>query len=166
LQRRREPDAHHTFVQPMPIGRPRYYPGVGVATARVLIPRWFERQVAGKFGFVDYTGRNGGATGIEHHVAKIHAELLAQWLTLRRRLSRLKAHAVRAVGKARSRMSVSPTAVCKGGDWLFALLGYRMWWCLRSFSAPPNPDANPLSSSAEPHAAGRRCCARSSGGIR
>ena len=73
----------------------------------------------------------------------IRAELLARWLILSRRLFRLPAHASAAAPKARSRLAAARRGGC-AADVLFGLLGYRLWWCIRSPFAAPCDDSRCL----------------------
>lgn len=94
----------------------------GLAAARLLIPSRLEHHLARKVG---------AGAGMTIRVAAIRSGLVAQWLIGRRRTRRVGAHLLKFARKVRSRSRLAGGAHAHGGL-LFALLGYRLWWFIRS----------------------------------
>lgn len=103
----------------------------GVTVARLLVPPSLERDVARRLGFGGATGENRWIIEGAGRISAWRSALLASWLVHRRRIRRLTLRITNAGRKSRTRISAALTAHSIM-DGLFALLGYRMWWCLRA----------------------------------
>jgi hypothetical protein len=95
---------------------------VGLVAARLLIPPRLEHLLARHLGASDE---------ITLRVAAIRADLATHWLVGRRRTRRAGGHLVKFARKIRSRLMLAVGEHAPAGL-LFALLGYRLWWLIRS----------------------------------
>lgn len=112
----------------------------GLVAARLLIPSRLEYHTARQLWIWD--GNDRATCGVVL-AAHVRSEIVTQWLIIGRRAFRLKAHACNLVSKAHSRCR----AVGSGSnprDIMFAILGYRLWWFLRSPFATPRSEAGPI----------------------
>jgi protein-tyrosine sulfotransferase len=102
-----------------------------LAAARLLIPPRIELRVARQLGFADQVEKNAPLIFPLSHTATARSELMTQWLVYKRRALRLTDRSISFCRKTRSRCC---TAIYrrKWTEILFTLLGYRLWWLLRS----------------------------------
>jgi protein-tyrosine sulfotransferase len=95
---------------------------VGLVAARLLVPPRLEHHVARQLG---------GGDEMTIRVAAIRSDLATRWLVGRRRTLRFGAHLLRFAQKARSRWLLAAGTHAPAGL-PFALLGYRLWWLIRT----------------------------------
>jgi protein-tyrosine sulfotransferase len=95
---------------------------IGLVAARLLIPPRLEHLLARQLGASDE---------LIIRVAALRADLATRWLIGRRRTRRVGAHLLKFARKLRSRSGLAIGARARGGL-LFTLLGYRLWWFIRS----------------------------------
>lgn len=99
---------------------------VGLVAARLLIPPRLEHLLARQLGASDE---------MTIRVAAVRADLATHWLVGRRRMRRIGAHLAKFARKLRSRLMLAVGGHARG-CLLFSLLGYRVWWLIRSPLAP------------------------------
>jgi hypothetical protein len=99
---------------------------VGLVAARLLIPPRLEHLLVRQLGASDE---------MTIRVAAVRADLATQWLVGRRRVRRVRGHLAKFVRKVRSRSMIAVGGHARG-CLLFSLLGYRVWWLIRSPFAP------------------------------
>ena len=106
----------------------------GLVAARLLIPPRLEHLLARQLGASD---------AITNRVATVRADLATHWLVGRRRTRRAGGHFAKFARKVRSRSMLAVGAETPG-SFLFALLGYRLWWLIRSPLAPRRSDCRSI----------------------
>ena len=107
---------------------------VGLLAARLLIPPRLEHLLARQLGASDE---------ITIRVATIRADLATHWLVGRRRARRVGGHFAKFARKVRSRAMLAVGAHGPG-CLLFGLLGYRLWWLIRSPLAARRSDCRSI----------------------
>lgn len=118
----------------------------GLTGARLLIPPALGQEVARQFGCFRYnkSGNRGKSVGRgTRRILAWRSALLVSWFIGRRRLHRLKLRVANAArrGGARIRTALSAPSL---GEGLFALVGYRMWWRVRTPLARRQSDGRSL----------------------
>jgi protein-tyrosine sulfotransferase len=114
----------------------------GLVSSRLLVPFQLEHYVIRQSGLANYADRRI-QTCAESLPAKVQSELFAQALIFKRRLCRLGAHITSSARRARSQLRGASTHRSLD-DFLFTLLGYRLWWCLRSQFARSRSDCRSI----------------------
>ena len=113
-----------------------------LAVARLLIPPRLEYYAARHLGLCGGANGNDGSAWLVIPAAKVRSELLAQWLIIGRRALRLRAHTFGLMRKVYFRW-IAALAGSGPGEFIFTLLGYRLWWLLHSPFAPLRSSIEP-----------------------